>query len=248
VARGRPFQSNDRPSSRVFHAGCQAHACRQAYHGMHAGLSAGRATLMGQAGGPRAVRLPLSPGRSDEAPRDLHVGLIEFGCKLHCDSASRRDSEQVAVSSTRSTTDQTVDDGDRAHTSWARSSDNLGARYELDVERELMLLEPSNWSLAQSCDGVPAELRTNLRRGIPVLVALSVNSPSWRHGHQADRPACLLSGAGAKNARGAGGRLPPCAVALGCAQALDRVAGLEAATAIDRQRAFAADAEVSKIW
>ena len=49
------------------------------------------------------------------------------GVRLNADRADARDSGQVADSSTRSTTDQTV--GDRAQPSWARWKDDLDARY-----------------------------------------------------------------------------------------------------------------------
>jgi glutamate---cysteine ligase / carboxylate-amine ligase len=62
----------------------------------------------------------------------------------------------VAVSSTRS------NPGDRARPSWARWNGDLAARYTLGVEEELMLLEPSDWSLAQSSDVVLAGLSDEL--------------------------------------------------------------------------------------
>ena len=84
------------------------------------------------------------------------------GARLIADSARAGDSGQVAVSRTRSTTDRTVGDGDRVQPSWARWNDDLGARYTLGVEEELMLLEPSDWSLAQSSDAILARLSDEL--------------------------------------------------------------------------------------
>ncbi len=68
----------------------------------------------------------------------------------------------MAVSSKWSNADQAVGDGDRAQPSWARWNDDLGARYTLGVEEELMLLAPSDWSLAQSSDLVLAGLSDEL--------------------------------------------------------------------------------------
>ena len=45
---------------------------------------------------------------------------------------------------------------------WARWNDELGQRYTLGVEEELMLLEPAGWSLAQSSDHVLARLSDKL--------------------------------------------------------------------------------------
>jgi hypothetical protein len=47
---------------------------------------------------------------------------------------------------------------------WARWHDELGQRYTLGVEEELMLLEPRAWSLAQSSDEVLARLPASYRR------------------------------------------------------------------------------------
>jgi glutamate---cysteine ligase / carboxylate-amine ligase len=46
--------------------------------------------------------------------------------------------------------------------SWARWNDGLDQRYTLGVEEEVMLLEPSGWSLAQSSDEVLARLSAEL--------------------------------------------------------------------------------------
>jgi glutamate---cysteine ligase / carboxylate-amine ligase len=46
--------------------------------------------------------------------------------------------------------------------SWARWNDELGQRYTLGVEEELMLLEPHGWSLAQSSDEVIPRLSREL--------------------------------------------------------------------------------------
>ena len=45
---------------------------------------------------------------------------------------------------------------------WARWNDELDQRYTLGVEEELMLLEPADWSLAQSSDHVLARLSDEL--------------------------------------------------------------------------------------
>ena len=45
---------------------------------------------------------------------------------------------------------------------WARWNDELGVRYTLGVEEEVMLLEPDRWSLAQSSDHVIASLSDEL--------------------------------------------------------------------------------------
>lgn len=45
---------------------------------------------------------------------------------------------------------------------WARWNDELDQRYTLGVEEELMLLEPADWSLAQSGDDVLARLSDEL--------------------------------------------------------------------------------------
>ena len=45
---------------------------------------------------------------------------------------------------------------------WARWNEGLGQRYTLGVEEELMLLEPSDWSLAQSSDVVLAGVSDEL--------------------------------------------------------------------------------------
>jgi glutamate---cysteine ligase / carboxylate-amine ligase len=45
---------------------------------------------------------------------------------------------------------------------WARWNDELDQRYTLGVEEEVMLLEPANWSLAQSSDEVLARLSDDL--------------------------------------------------------------------------------------
>ena len=45
---------------------------------------------------------------------------------------------------------------------WARWNDELNQRYTLGVEEELMLLEPADWSLAQSSDHVLARLSDKL--------------------------------------------------------------------------------------
>jgi carboxylate-amine ligase len=140
----------------------------------------------------------------------------------------------MAVLSRCSNADQVVGDGDHAQPLWARWNGDLGARYTLGVEEELMLLAPSDWSLAlaalgltvaaagthpltmreetevsgaaryRALDdslrvlarreptmalhvhvGVPApgdaiRVLNGLRRSIPVLLALSANSPFWR--------------------------------------------------------------------
>jgi hypothetical protein len=55
--------------------------------------------------------------------------------------------------------------GERAHGAsplWARWNDELGERYTLGVEEELMLLEPGDWSLVQSSDEVLARLSDEL--------------------------------------------------------------------------------------
>ncbi len=55
--------------------------------------------------------------------------------------------------------------GERAHGAsplWARRNDELGERYTLGVEEELMLLEPGDWSLVQSSDEVLARLSDEL--------------------------------------------------------------------------------------
>ncbi len=45
---------------------------------------------------------------------------------------------------------------------WARWNDELGLRYTLGVEEEVMLLRPSDWSLAQSSDQVLGQLSDDL--------------------------------------------------------------------------------------
>ena len=45
---------------------------------------------------------------------------------------------------------------------WARWNDELGLRYTLGVEEEVMLLQPSDWSLAQSSDQVLGQLSDDL--------------------------------------------------------------------------------------
>ena len=45
---------------------------------------------------------------------------------------------------------------------WARWNDELDQRYTLGVEEELMLLEPADWSLAQSSDAVLPRLSDEL--------------------------------------------------------------------------------------
>ena len=84
------------------------------------------------------------------------------GVRLIADRADARDTGHVADSSTRSTTDRIVGDGDHGQPSWARWKDELDARYTLGVEEELMLLEPSDWTLAQSSDAVIAGLSDEL--------------------------------------------------------------------------------------
>jgi carboxylate-amine ligase len=49
---------------------------------------------------------------------------------------------------------------------WARWNDELGQRYTLGVEEELMLLEPRSWSLAQSSDQVLDRLSHGLSRHV----------------------------------------------------------------------------------
>jgi carboxylate-amine ligase len=49
-----------------------------------------------------------------------------------------------------------------AHPLWARWNDEIGERYTLGVEEEVMLLEPAHWSLAQSSDRVLACLSDEL--------------------------------------------------------------------------------------
>ncbi len=68
----------------------------------------------------------------------------------------------MAVLSRCSNADQIVGDGDRAQPLWARWNDDLVARYTLGVEEELMLLAPSDWSLAQLSDVVLAGLSDEL--------------------------------------------------------------------------------------
>jgi carboxylate-amine ligase len=68
----------------------------------------------------------------------------------------------MAVLSRCSNADQVVGDGDHAQPLWARWNGDLGARYTLGVEEELMLLAPSDWSLAQSSDVVLAGLSDEL--------------------------------------------------------------------------------------
>jgi len=71
---------------------------------------------------------------------------------------------------------------------WARWNDELDQRYTLGVEEELMLLEPADWSLAQSGDDVLARLSDELsphtspetHAAVVELVALSANSPYWQ--------------------------------------------------------------------
>lgn len=48
------------------------------------------------------------------------------------------------------------------HPLWARWNDELDQRYTLGVEEEVMLLDPSQWSLAQSSDDVLARLSDEL--------------------------------------------------------------------------------------
>ena len=45
---------------------------------------------------------------------------------------------------------------------WARWNDELGVRYTLGVEEEVMLLEPDRWSLAQASEHVIARLSDEL--------------------------------------------------------------------------------------
>ncbi len=45
---------------------------------------------------------------------------------------------------------------------WARWNDELGQRYSLGVEEEVMLLDPTDWSLAQSSDRVLEQLSDGL--------------------------------------------------------------------------------------
>lgn len=51
-----------------------------------------------------------------------------------------------------------------AYPLWARWNDELDVRYTLGVEEELMLLQPGDWSLAQSGDEVLAGLSDELSR------------------------------------------------------------------------------------
>jgi hypothetical protein len=51
-----------------------------------------------------------------------------------------------------------------AHPLWARCNDERDTRYSLGVEEELMLLNPGQWSLAQSSDQVIARLSDELSR------------------------------------------------------------------------------------
>jgi carboxylate-amine ligase len=88
-----------------------------------------------------------------------------WGVGLIAESPSVSDSGEVAVSSTRLDADHALGYGGcvrRADPSWARWNNRLGQRYTLGVEEELMLLEPSDWSLAQSSDVVLAGLSDEL--------------------------------------------------------------------------------------
>ena len=84
------------------------------------------------------------------------------GAGLIADGAGARNSGCVGVSSTRSTSDRTVGAGDRAQPLWARWNCGRDQRFTLGVEEEVMLLEPSDWSLAQSSDVVLAGLSDEL--------------------------------------------------------------------------------------
>ncbi|HXO08013.1 MAG TPA: YbdK family carboxylate-amine ligase, partial [Solirubrobacteraceae bacterium] len=71
----------------------------------------------------------------------------------------------MAISSTRLNAGKTVGYGEcarRGDPPWAYWNGHLGQRYTLGVEEELMLLEPSDWSLAQSSDVVLAGLSDEL--------------------------------------------------------------------------------------
>jgi glutamate---cysteine ligase / carboxylate-amine ligase len=99
---------------------------------------------------------------SHEGHRICVSASVNSGARVIAASARSRESGEVAVSSTRSTTDQTVGAGDRARSSWSRWNGGLDQRYTLGVEEELMLLVPSDWSLAQSSDVVLAGLSDEL--------------------------------------------------------------------------------------
>ena len=65
----------------------------------------------------------------------------------------------------RSDLDRLGVSGGRPHAAWplwARWNDELGQRYTLGVEEEVMLLDPTDWSLAQSSDRLLEQLSNEL--------------------------------------------------------------------------------------